>query len=132
MQSGNGIDLAAIHRLLTDVAQTVRGHSERFDRIDARLDAYDRRFDRIDARLDSHERKLNELVGTVNDHTHKLDQLAAIVNDHTGKIDDLVAGLAELRTTVDQIHFAVIGHGVDISELNERMSRLERPSLGPA
>jgi hypothetical protein len=76
MQSGNGIDLAAIHQLLTEVAQTVRGHSERFDRIDARLDG-------IDARLDRHEQTLNELVVTVNDYTRKLDQLTMIVNDHT-------------------------------------------------
>jgi len=123
MQSGNGIDLAAIHQLLTEVAETVRGHSERFDRIDARLDG-------IEARLDRHERTLNELVVTVNDHTRKLDQLTMIVNDHTRKIDDVAAGLAELRSTVSQIHSAVIGHGLDISEFNERLSRLERSS-GP-
>ena len=63
MQSGNGIDLAAIHQLLTEVAQTVRGHSERFER--------------IEARLDSHTEKLNELVAAVNRHSRKMDDLSA-------------------------------------------------------
>jgi chromosome segregation ATPase len=128
MQSGNGIDLAAIHQLLTEVAQTVRGHSERFDRIDARFDRIDARLDGIDARLDRHERTLNELVVTVNDHTRKLDQLTMIGNDHTRKIDDVAAGLVELRSTVSQIHSAVIGHGLDIIEFSERLGRLERSS----
>ena len=72
MQSGNGIDLAAIHQLLTAVAQTVRGHSERFERIEARLD----------------------------NHTEKLNELVAAVNRHSRKMDDLSASLGELRLGV--------------------------------
>jgi ABC-type transporter Mla subunit MlaD len=68
MQSGNGIDLSAIHQLLTEVAETVRGHSGQFSRMEAR-------FDGIEARLDAHDRLLTELVVTANDHTRKLDQL---------------------------------------------------------
>ena len=51
MQSRNGIDIGAVYQLLTEVAQTVRGHSERFDQIDARLDGHDRRFAAIDRKL---------------------------------------------------------------------------------
>jgi len=72
MQSSNGIDLAAIHQLLTEVAQTVRGHSERFERIEARLD----------------------------NHTEKLNELVAAVNRHSRKMDDLSASLGELRLGV--------------------------------
>ena len=111
MQSGNGIDLAAIHQLLTEVARTVRGHGERFDRIDARLAA--------------HDGLLNELVVTANDHTHKLDQLVAIVNEHRRRMDDLAAGLHELRLAVNQYHDAVIGHGIELTRLGERVKQIE-------
>lgn len=107
MQSGNGIDLAAVYQLLSEVAQTVRGHSERFDQI---------------------ERGLKEIVATVNRHGRTLDQLVSVVNDHSPKIDDLTAGLGELRLRVDQIHASVIGHGLDISEVTERLKLLETPS----
>ena len=42
--SGDGIDLAAIYQLLTEVARKVGGHDRRFDKID-------HRFQEIDARL---------------------------------------------------------------------------------
>jgi uncharacterized coiled-coil protein SlyX len=104
MQSGNGIDLAAIHQLLTEVAQRVGA---------------------IETRLDSHAQKLNELAVVVNDHTRKLDQLAAVVNGHTQKIDDVAAGLRELRLTVYQYHEAVVGHGMSLTRLDERIQRIE-------
>ncbi len=104
MQSGNGIDLAAIHQLLTEVAQTVRGHSERFERIEARLDS----------------------------HTEKLNELVAAVNRHSRKMDDLSASLGELRLGVQQYHSAVIGHGIELTGLAERVKRIEdHLHLGP-
>ena len=51
MQSSNGIDIAAVYQLLTEMAQTVRSHSQRFDRIEARLDVHDQRFTTIDRTL---------------------------------------------------------------------------------
>lgn len=111
MQSGNGIDLAAVHQLLTEVAQTVRGHSDRFDR--------------LDAGLDSHAEKLNELVGTANEHGRKLDQLAAIANDHGRKIEDVAKSLDELRLTVREYHNSVVGHGISLSQLEDRIRRIE-------
>ena len=77
MQSGNGIDLAAIYQLLSEVAQTVRGHGERFEAID---------------------RKLGEMT----------------------------ADIAGLREAVTHYHATVLGHGVLISELDERVRRIER------
>jgi hypothetical protein len=44
-RSGNGIDLAAIYQLLTEIS----------------------------GRLDGNDLKLNELVGTVNEHTRRFD-----------------------------------------------------------
>jgi len=84
MQSGNGIDIGAVYQLLTEVAQTVRGHGERFDRIDARLSGHDR------------------------------------------KLDDLATGLSDLRAAVTNYHGAVLGHGVILSEPEERVRRIER------
>jgi ABC-type transporter Mla subunit MlaD len=111
MQSGNGIDLAAIHHLLTEVAQTVRGQGERLDRIETHLGAQDQ--------------VLNQLVAVVNEHTRKLDQLVTIVNEHSRKIDDLAAGLNELRLAVNQYHDAAIGHGIEMTRLGERVTRIE-------
>ncbi len=77
MRSGNGIDLAAVYQLLSEVA--------------ARVAAHDRRFDQID-------RKLGEMT----------------------------ADIAGLREAVTHYHATVLGHGVLISELDERVRRIER------
>jgi len=37
-RSGNGVDLAAVYQLLSEVAQTVRTHSEAFSQVHRRLD----------------------------------------------------------------------------------------------
>lgn len=90
-QNGNGIDLAAVYRLLTEVAQTVRGHNGRFDQIEARLDTHDRRFAVIDRRL-----------------------------------GEMSADIAGLREAVTNYHASVLGHGIMLSELDERVRRIER------
>ncbi|HMD64670.1 MAG TPA: hypothetical protein VKF83_11965 [Stellaceae bacterium] len=93
MSGGNGIDIAAVYQLLTEVARTVAGHDRRFDQID-------RRFESIDGRLDDHAVKLNELITLVNGHTGKLDELAAVVNTHDRKLGDLATGLTGLRESL--------------------------------
>lgn len=83
MLSGNGIDLAAIYQLLTEVAEKVAAHDRRFEQIDR-------------------------------------------------KIDDIAAGLTELRLSVNQYHGAVIGHGIELTELGARVRRIEAQiTLGP-
>jgi len=105
MQSGNGIDLAAIYQLLTEVAEKVAAHDRRFDQIDRRFDQIDRRF----------------------------DQVAEVLNEHRRKIDDVAAGLRELRLTVYQYHEAVVGQGMSLTRLDERVQRIEEHlHLGPA
>jgi hypothetical protein len=63
-----------------------------------RLDVVSGRFDDVFARLDVHERKL----------------------------DDLSVGLSDLRAAVTNYHGAVLGHGIILSELDERVRRIER------
>ena len=41
MKSGNGIDLAAVHQLLTEVAEKVTAHDRRFDQLNRRFAAID-------------------------------------------------------------------------------------------
>jgi hypothetical protein len=76
-QSGNGIDLAAVYKLLREVADRVISHDRRFDQTD---------------------RKLGEVT----------------------------ADIAGLREAVTNYHATVLGHGILISELDERLRRIER------
>jgi len=98
MSGVNGPDIAAVYQLLTEVARRVAGHDDKFD-------AQDRKLDAIIARLDAHERKFSE---------------------HDRKLDDLATGLSSLREAVTHYHSSVIGHGILISELDERVRRIER------
>lgn len=111
MQSGNGIDLAAIHQLLTGVAQRVVS---------------------IEKRLDDHTLKLNELTVAANDHSGKLEALALLLNQHGRKIDGLTNGLDELRATVREYHSSVVGHWISLDRVFERVKRIEdHLRLGP-
>jgi hypothetical protein len=65
-----------------------------------------------DAKFDSYDRKL--------------DGIAARLADHDSKLDDLAAGLSSLREAVTHYHLTVIGHGILISELYDRVRRIER------
>lgn len=75
--SGNGIDLAAVYHLLSEVARKV--------------DAHDRRFAQIDSRL-----------------------------------GEITADIAGLRDAVTNSHASVLGHGILLGELDERVRRIER------
>jgi hypothetical protein len=55
-----------------------------------------------------------------------LVQMSGRLDNHERKLDDLVVGLADLRATVTNYHSAVLGHGILISELDERVRRIER------
>jgi hypothetical protein len=98
MSGVNGPDIAAVYQLLTEVARRVAGHDDKFDTQDRKLDA-------IIGRLDAHDRKFAE---------------------HDRKLDNLATGLGSLREAVTHYHSSVIGHGILISELDERLRRIER------
>jgi hypothetical protein len=118
MRSGNGIDLAAIYQLLTEVAEKVAAHDRRFDQIDRRFEQIDRRFDQIDRKFEQIDRRFDQIDG-------KFEQVAGVLNEHTRKIDDLTAGLGELRASLHDHHEAVIGHGLHITALDRRVGRIE-------
>ena len=56
----------------------------------------------------------------------RLDEVVVRLNGHTQKLDDLAIGLSDLRAAVTNYHGAVLGHGVMLSELDERVRRIER------
>jgi len=62
-----------------------------------------------------------------------LTQVAHNVSGHDGKLDGLSAGLASLCEAVTNYHATILGHGILISELDERVRRIERHlNLEPA
>jgi ABC-type transporter Mla subunit MlaD len=76
---------------------------------------------------------LTQVARTVTGHDRKLDDLSTevaglreVVAAHDRKLDDLAAGLASLRDAVTHYHSSVLGHGMLISELDERVRRIER------
>ena len=52
-----------------------------------------------------------------------LTQVAQTVTGHDRKLDDLAAGLVSLREAVTNYHATVLGRGILISELDERVRR---------
>lgn len=95
------------------------GHDRRFYEID-------RRFDEVYGRLDQEDGKINELVRTVNEHSRVLAGVTATLAVHGRKLDDLDAGQKELRAALTHYHTTVLGHGVLVSDLDERVRRIER------
>jgi ABC-type transporter Mla subunit MlaD len=76
---------------------------------------------------------LTQVARTVTGPDRKLDDLSTevaglreVVAAHDRKLDDLAAGLASLRDAVTHYHSSVLGHGLLISELDERVRRIER------
>jgi len=118
MQSGNGIDLAAIHQLLMELVEIVRGQGNRLDA--------------IDGRLDGHTGKLNELIVALNEHRRRFAEVAGVLNDHSRELAELIEGLRDLRGTVAHYHHSVVGHGIAVNRLEERVTMIEgRLDLGP-
>jgi hypothetical protein len=76
---------------------------------------------------------LQEVAQRLAAHDRRFDQIAEVLNEHARKIDDLMAEVIELRLSVNQYHGAVIGHGIDLTRLTERVKRIEAHlSLDPA
>ena len=125
MSGHDGPDISAVYQLLSEVARIVAGHDRRFDEHDRRFDAILSRLDEHDRHFDEHTGKLNELISVVNGHSSKLDELAAVVNAHDRKFADLSTDLAGLRETLTHYHASVLCHGILISDLEERVRRIE-------
>jgi hypothetical protein len=76
MSGGNGVDIAAVYQLLSQVARTV------------------------------------------NDHT-------LLLHDHSRQLADLTHGQTTLRQTLTEYHASVMGHSILISQLEDRVRRIE-------
>jgi archaellum component FlaC len=61
---------------------------------------------------------LSEVAQTVRQYGGRFDHLER-------RLDDLEANLGELRMAVTQYHDAVIGHGIELTQLDERIKRIE-------
>ena len=153
MSGGNGIDIAAVYQLLTRVAETLseqmnilNEHSRVLDGHTRVLDAHTRVLDEHSRVLDGHTRvldghstildaqarMLNELSSVLNqhtrilgDHTRVLNDHTLILHDHTRQLNDLTHGQATLRQTLTEYHSSVMGHGILISQLEDRVRRIE-------
>jgi len=55
-----------------------------------------------------------------------LSGLKGIYRIKRAQLDDVAAGLSDLRAAVTNYHGAVLGHGIMLSELDERVRRIER------
>jgi len=112
MSGGNGVDIAAVYQLLSQVARTVSDHTS----------------------------ILNDHTRVLNDHTHQLAELKCDVggltrevNSLTRDVKDLAHGQTTLRQTLTEYHSSVIGHGILISHLEDRVRRIEHHlNLPPA
>ena len=67
-----------------------------------------------------------QMSGRLDQMSGRLEQVSDRLDVHERKLDDLSMSLADLRATVTNYHGAVLGHGMLISELDERVRRIER------
>lgn len=98
MAEGNGVDLAAIYQLLGTVAADVRTLKE----------------------------DVQYLKLVKADKSEVADLRAELRGSITDLRGEMRASIADLRQTIVEYHSSVIGHGILISELDERVRRLER------
>ena len=139
MSGVNGPDIAAVYQLLTEVAQQVGDiirrlseHDRRFEQIDGRFEQIDRRFEQIDRRLEQMELRFEQIDARFDRHVNRIDELAA---DIAGLREQVTHDITDLRETVALYHQSVVGHGIQFSEVERRMLRVERhlglPPLEP-
>jgi chromosome segregation ATPase len=139
MSEGDGIDIAAVYQLLTEVAQQVGDivrrlseHDRRFEQIDRRFEQIDRRFEQIDQRFEQMDLRFEQIDARFDRHVARIDELAA---DIAGLREQVTHDIAELRDTVAFYHHSVVGQGIQFSNLERRMLRVERhlglPPLEP-
>jgi len=139
MSGVNGPDIAAVYQLLTEVAQQVGDiirrlseHDRRFEQIDGRFEQIDRRLEQIDRRLEQMELRFEQIDARFDRHVNRIDELAA---DIAGLREQVTHDITDLRETVALYHHSVVGHGIQFSEVERRMLRVERhlglPPLEP-
>ena len=79
--SGNGADIAAVYRLLREVADTVIRH-------DGKFAAIDRRFDLVDRRLEAMDRRIDDLTSQVSGLRQTVIEYHASVPGHSTLVSE--------------------------------------------
>ena len=67
-----------------------------------------------------------EMRAMLQSHGRILESHSRILESHSRKLDDLSADMDSMRHQLTEYHSSVLGHGVMISELEERVRRIER------
>ena len=111
MAEGYGVDLTAIYQLLAQVAATVTDHTQL-------LNSQSQVLNNHTQVLLSHSEMLNSHSQVLNSHAAALQRIEQRL---TG-VDGSVAGLTD---AVHDYHGAVMGHGISLTELDDRVRRLE-------
>ncbi len=126
MSDGNGVDvghaIAMMQEMLTLQHQVIRT-----------LDEHSETLNQHTGMLNQHTEVLNRHTETLNQHTQTLNQHTLLLHEHGRRLDALEQGQIGLRQTLIEYHASVLGHGILISELEDRVRRIERHlSLPPA
>jgi ABC-type transporter Mla subunit MlaD len=133
VSGANGPDIAAVYQLLTQVARTVTGHDRKLDDLSADLTGLRQTVGGLRETVGGLRETVGGLRETVGGLRETVGGLTEVVGGHDHKLDDLAAGLVSLREAVTNYHATVLGHGILISELDERVRRIERRlNLEPA
>ena len=105
MAEGNGVDLGSIYGLLLEVAKTVSRH---------------------DAALLSLQDGMQQLRAEMQQIRSEMQQVRSESKAEIGALRaETRADFATLRQTITQYHSAVVGHGILISDLEDRVRRIE-------
>ena len=75
-------------------------------------------FNRLEARMDRVEARQGAVEALLRQHTRRLDTV-------TFDLANVRRDVAALRLAVQDYHGAMVGHGMHISELDERVRRIE-------
>jgi hypothetical protein len=71
-----------------------------------------------------------QLLGTVAADMREMKadmrEVKAQLCEHDHKIDEVASGVSSLRAALTEYHSAVVGHGVLIGDLEDRVRRIER------
>ncbi len=95
--SGNGIDLGAIHQILLGIAEVQQDHGH----------------------------QLAQLRTEMNGVRSEMHDMRSQMNDMRSQMNDMRSQIGGLRQQVTEYHSSVLGHGILISELDQRVRRLE-------
>ena len=123
MSGHDGPDISAVYQLLSEVARIVAGHDRRFDE-------HDRRFDAILSTAASSSSlllcPLTTLISSLSLPVCSSNRRSCSSKRTRPQIRRPFDRPGRIARDVDPYHASVLGHGILISELEERVRRIER------